>query len=113
MLKKNALNAASVRKLPATPISAEPATMAPMRRRVTDRPCPSAAAGFSPTMRIARPTGVRFSTHASMGTAASAIRVMGVCPASTGPMTGMPSRNFISAKGVMVGGVLTLGNVTR
>ncbi|MNW09718.1 hypothetical protein D3C71_2067830 [compost metagenome] len=64
-------------------------------------------------MRIARPTGVRFSTQASMGTAASAISVIGVCPASTGPMSGIPSRNFISANGVMVGGVLTLGNVTR
>jgi len=29
MLKKKALNAASVRKLPATPISAEPAITAP------------------------------------------------------------------------------------
>ena len=113
MLKKKALKAASVRKLPATPISAEPATMAPMRRRVTDRPWPSAAAGFSPTMRTARPTGVRFSTQASSGTAASASSVMGVWPASTGPITGMPARNFISAKGVIVGGVFTLGKVTR
>ena len=64
-------------------------------------------------MRIARPTGVRFSTQARIGTAASAISVMGVWPASTGPISGMPSRNFISANGVMVGGVFTLGNVTR
>ncbi|MNL78885.1 hypothetical protein D3C87_2053770 [compost metagenome] len=56
---------------------------------------------------------MRLSTQAMIGTAASAISVMGVCPASTGPISGMPSRNFISANGVMVGGVFTLGNVTR
>ena len=36
--------------------------MAPMRTAATLRPWPSAAAGFSPTMRTASPTGVRYST---------------------------------------------------
>ena len=61
MLKKKALKADRVRKAPATPISAEPATMAPLRTAATDTPCPSAACGFSPTMRTANPTGVRYS----------------------------------------------------
>ena len=34
MLKKNALNADSVRNAPATPISAEPATTAPVRTAI-------------------------------------------------------------------------------
>ena len=62
MLKKKALKAARVRKAPATPISAEPATTAPMRTAATLMPWPSAAAGFSPTMRTARPAGVRLRT---------------------------------------------------
>ena len=59
MLKKKALKADSVRKEPATPINAEPATIAPVRVAATDTPWPSAACGFSPTMRSARPSGVR------------------------------------------------------
>ena len=59
MLKKNALKADSVRKAPPTAISAEPAMTAPMRSAVDREALASAASGFSPTMRTARPSGVR------------------------------------------------------
>ena len=108
MLKKKALKAASVRKAPATPISAEPATTAPMRSPATLSPWPSAAAGFSPTVRSASPSGVRYSTQPTSGTASSASSVSGVCAFSTG--TGSQD---MGAKGSIVGGVSTLGKLTR
>ena len=90
------------------PISAEPAISAPMRSPATLRPWPSAAAGFSPTMRSARPSGVRISTKASTGTSNSASSVSGVCASSTGI-----GSQAIGAKGSMVGGVSTFGKLTR
>ena len=41
---------------------------AAMRTALTFSPCPSAARGFSPTIRTASPAGVRYSSHASAGT---------------------------------------------
>ena len=38
-----------------------PPTIAPVRVAATETPWPSAACGFSPTIRTARPSGVRFS----------------------------------------------------
>ncbi|MNT38725.1 hypothetical protein D3C72_1749320 [compost metagenome] len=108
MLKKKALKAERVRKAPATPISAEPAMMAPLRTAITGMPCPSAACGFSPTMRTARPSGVRISTQASNGTSSSASKVSAVCS----PSIGIGSQSMAS-KGVMVGGVFTFGKLTR
>ena len=57
--KKNELNADMVRNAPPMAISAEPAITAPIRTAVTEMPCASTAAGFSPTARTATPTGVR------------------------------------------------------
>ena len=82
--------------------------IAPMRSRATDRPWPSAAAGFSPTIRTASPSGVRLSTQASSGTSSSAASVSGVSWSSSG--TGRPA---MGAKGSMVGGLSTLGKLTR
>ncbi len=97
-----------MRNAPATPISADPATIAPLRSRTTSMPWPSTAAGFSPTIRIARPSGVRYSTHASAGTATSAASVNGVCAERIGRRSAA-----ISANGWIVGGLDTLGNPTR
>ena len=43
-------------------LEATRATMAPVRTAITDTPWPSAACGFSPTMRTANPTGVLYNT---------------------------------------------------
>lgn len=102
------MKADSVRNAPATAISAEPAAIAPMRSPATLRPWPSTADGFSPTMRSASPSGVRVSSQASAGTSSSAISVIGVCDSSTG----MP-RLAMGAKGSTVGGLSTLGKLTR
>jgi hypothetical protein len=108
MLKKKALNAERVRKEPATPINAEPATMAAVRVATTGMPWPSAACGFSPTMRTASPAGVRCSSHHEKGTSSSASSVSVVCC----EMIGSGSHS-IGANGTIVGGVLTLGKATR
>jgi len=57
--KKNELKADMVRKAPPIAISALPAITAPMRMAVTESPCDSTAAGFSPAARTASPSGVR------------------------------------------------------
>ncbi|MNV27809.1 hypothetical protein D3C71_1189700 [compost metagenome] len=82
--------------------------MAPVRVAATEMPWPSAACGFSPTMRTANPSGVRSSTQASKGTKSKANSVSGVCA----ERMGMPSHS-IGANGSMVGGVFTLGKLTR
>ena len=51
---------------------------------------------------------MRYSTHATAGTATSAAHVSAVCDASTGIGIADSSGN-----GLIVGGVVTLGNVTR
>jgi hypothetical protein len=114
MLKKKALKAAVVRKAPPMPIRAEPAATAPRRTPATLMPALSAAAGLSPTARIASPTGVRASTHARTGTTASANSVGGVSAPSTGPSHGIASSQpWTSAKGWTVGGDDTFGKSTR
>ncbi len=57
--KKKDENADKVRNAPPTAISPDPTITAPMRSAVTDRPCASTAAGFSPAALSARPRGVR------------------------------------------------------
>ena len=82
--------------------------MALVRTASTETPCPSAACGFSPTMRTAKPTGVRYSTKAMMGTSPSASNVRGVCWFNIGS----PSQSM-ALKGSIVGGVVTFGKLTR
>ena len=59
-------------------------------------------------MRTARPSGVRNSAQARNGTSSSANKVSAVCS----PRIGMGSQSMAS-NGVMVGGVFTLGKLTR
>ena len=66
--KKKEEKAERVRKAPPTAIRPLPTTTAPRRSAVTERPCASTACGFSPTARIARPSGVRARTKAVTAT---------------------------------------------
>jgi hypothetical protein len=84
MLKKNALKADSVRNAPATPISAEPATMAPVRRRRHAHALAFGGCGFSPTMRRPGPAACGQHPGQISGTSSRASSVSGVCAFSTG-----------------------------
>ena len=59
-------------------------------------------------MRSARPSGVRYRPQANAGTINSASKVIGVCA----PRTGIGNQP-IAAKGWIVGGLSTLGKLTR
>ena len=109
MLKKNALNADSVRNAPAIAHQRGPATTVHIRTAMTSMPWPSAAPGFSPTMRTARPTGVRLRTYASSGHADEREQRQRRLR-----WTGAARRaSVIGANGSIVGGVVTCGSVTR
>ena len=59
--------------------------------------------------RNASPSGVRYSSQLINGTSTSASSVSGVCCCSTGS----GSQPLMSAKGWIVGGLSTLGKLTR
>ena len=85
MLKKNALNADSVRKAPATPISAEPATIAPVRIAATvDALALGRRRVLADHAHARGRAACGRARQASSGTSSSASSVSGVCAASTG-----------------------------
>ena len=60
-------------------------------------------------MRTASPSGVRISSQATSGTSSSASKVSGVCWFKTG----IGSQPVMSLNGWTVGGLSTLGKLTR